>query len=489
MGRRDTSITWRAPSAAHAGHAMAPARRAMVVAAFCASLGVLAACAAVPDVDHLVDGSASGGSKPIIMGSRGPLTPAQSKALLARIVSEPGEAGMLQRHLAIEQAVAENPLIAGNRTRLLRDGTDSFRAIFGAIEGAKHHINLEYYILEDVESDGVLLSDLLIAKRQAGVAVNIIYDSFGSSTTPVEFFERLKQAGANIVEFNPINPFEAKGDYSLNRRGHRKILTVDDATAIIGGVNLSTTYQSNPLGKSGSGAPESTPEEPWRDTVLQIDGPAVAQLQALFFDHWAEQKGPPLARAGSVPTIPAQGTEVVRIIGSTPDHAIPRFYVTLLSAIRNAEKSITVTAAYFVPTDQEKEDLVDAARRDVDVRLLLAARSDSQWAVTAAHSHYADLLEAGVKIYELQSSLLHSKTITVDGVWSIIGSSNLDRRSVIFNDEVDAVVLGSETAQAMERMFNDDLADARPVDPIAWEQRSILRKIKEFMSRLWQDLL
>lgn len=423
------------------------------------------------------------------MGSRGPLTAAQSKALLERIVSEPGEAGMLQRHLAIEQAVAENPLIAGNRTRLLRDGTDSFRAIFAAIEGAKDHINLEYYILEDVESDGVLLSDLLIAKRQAGVDVNVIYDSFGSSMTPAEFFERLKQAGANIVEFNPINPFDAKGDYSLNRRGHRKILTVDDATAIIGGVNLSTTYQSNPLGKSGSGAPESTPEEPWRDTVLQIDGPAVAQLQALFYNQWAKQKGPPLARAGIEPAIPAQGTEVVRIIGSTPDHAIPRFYATLLSAIRNAEKNISVTAAYFVPTEQEKQDLIDAARRGVDVKLLLAARSDSQWTVAAAQSHYADLLKAGVKIYELQGSLLHSKTITVDGVWSIIGSSNLDRRSVVFNDEVDAVVLGSETAQALERMFNDDLADALPIDPVAWGQRSILRKMKEFMSRLWQHLL
>ena len=465
----------------------------MLVAAVCASLGVLAACASVPDVDHLVDGAANGGSKPVIMGRRGPLTPAQSKALLERIASEPGEAGMLQRHLAIEQAVAENPLIAGNRTCLLRDGEESFRAIFAAVQGAKHLINLEYYILEDVESDGVKLSDLLMARRQAGVSVNIIYDSFGSSKTPAEFFDRLTQAGVNIVEFNPINPFAAKGDYSPNRRGHRKILTVDDRTAIIGGVNLSTTYQSSSPGKSGSrgaeGSAESAPEETWRDTVLQIDGPAVEQLQALFFENWAKQQGPPLARADSSPTIPPQGTEVVRIIGSTPDHAIPRFYVTLLSAIRNAEKNISVTAAYFVPTDQEKQDLIDAARRGVDVKLLLAARSDSQWMVTAAHSHYADLLKAGVKIYELQGSLLHSKTVTVDGVWSIIGSSNIDPRSVMFNDEVDAVVLGSATAQAMERMFDDDLADALPIDPVAWEQRSALRKMKEFLSRLWQHLL
>ena len=461
----------------------------LFIAAVCASLSLLAACASVPDVDHLVDGAASSTAKPVIMGSRGPLTQAQSKALLARMVSEPGEAGMLQRHLAIEQAVAENPLIAGNRTRLLRDGEESFRAVFAAIQGAKTYVNLEYYILEDVESDGVMLSDLLIAKRQAGVAVNIIYDSFGSSSTPVEFFDRLKQAGVNVVEFNPINPFDAKVDYSLNRRGHRKILTVDDTIGIVGGVNLSTTYQSIKLGKSGSGGDESTPEQPWRDTVLQIEGPAVAQLQGLFFDHWDQQQGPPLARAESTPAIPARGTEVIRIIGSTPDHAVPRFYVTLLSAIRNAEKSITMTAAYFVPTDREKVDLMDAARRGVDVRLLLGAHSDSQWTVAAAHSHYSDLLKAGVKIYELQGSLLHSKTVTVDGVWSIIGSSNIDHRSIMFNDEVDAVVLGSETAQAMERMFNDDLADARRIDPATWSDRPILQKVKEVLSRLWQELL
>lgn len=464
-------------------------RRSFLLMTVVACMGMVAACASVPDVDHLVDGAAGSTSKPVIVGSRGPLTQAQSKALLASLVSEPGEAGMLQRHLAIEQAVAENPLIAGNRTRLLRDGEESFRAIFGAIKGAKTYVNLEYYILEDVESDGIMLSDLLIDQRQAGVAVNIIYDSFGSSATPVEFFDRLKQAGANVVEFNPINPFEAKSDYSLNRRGHRKILTVDDTIGIVGGVNLSTTYQSTPLGKSGSGGDESTPGEPWRDTVLQIEGPAVAQLQGLFFDHWDQQRGPPLARADSTPAIAARGTEVVRIIGSTPDHAVPRFYVTLLSAIRNAEKSITMTAAYFVPTDREKDDLMDAARRGVDVRLLLGAHSDSQWTVAAAHSHYSDLLEAGVKIYELQGSLLHSKTITVDGVWSIIGSSNIDRRSVMFNDEVDAVVLGSETAHAMERMFNDDLADARPIDAATWSDRPILQKMKEVLSRLWQDLL
>src|SRR4051812_29322597 len=154
---------------------------------------------------------------------------------------------------------------------------------------------------------------------------------------------------------------------------------------------------------------------------LQIDGPVVVELQRLFLDHWTRQKGPPLVDAGFFPIIAAQGKEVVRIVGSTPDNLVPRYYVTVLSAIRNAEAKIWLVAAYFVPTHQEKEDLMDAARRGVDVRLFLPDDSDSALAIAVQHSHYADLLEAGVKIYESRDEVLHSKTMIVDGVWSVIG--------------------------------------------------------------------
>lgn len=442
----------------------------------------LAGCASVPFIDHLQPAAAE--TTPRLEGSRGPLTEKASKAILARVGQQSGAPGLLERHLAIEQAVAETPLVAGNSVRILRDGEQTFPAIFKAIAEAKHHINMEYYILEDVESDGMRLSDLLLQKRAAGVAVNIIYDSVGSIGTPLEFFQRLQAAGVQMLDFHPLTPLALFGRYSPNDRDHRKILVTDGRLAIVGGINLSTTYQSK-RDRDGSG----TPPLKWRDTDLEITGPVVRQLQSLFLDQWHKHHGAPLLDADFFPTVPPTGDEVVRIIGSTPEHAVPRYYVTLLSAIRTAEKSIWLSAGYFVPTHQEMEDLTAAARRGVDVRLMLPSKSDSDRALAVGHSHYEDLLEAGVKIYESQDAILHSKMTVVDHVWSVVGSSNFDARSVIFNDEVDAVVLGIATASALEAVFEADRRTARQIDAETWDDRPWSDRLDEFFSRFIEVLL
>jgi cardiolipin synthase len=458
--------------------------RGFVLFALCAGIG---ACASVPDVNDIIDQSSDATTRPQIIGAHGPLTAKQSKALFDRMGADDHNTDALQRHLVIEQAVAESPLVAGNHTHVLRDGVETFRAVFSAIRAAKDHVNLEYFIFEDIESDGQSLGDLLIEKQHDGVAVNIIYDSFGSSSTPSDFFDRLKEAGVTLVQFNPVNPLSAGISYSPNDRDHRKILIVDGATAIVGGVNLSAAYQSSALGKSS--APEGNFVGKWRDTDLEITGPVVAQLQKIFLDHWATQKGPQLRAANFFPAVPAKGTEVVRIIGSTPDKEIPRYYVTLLSAIRNAEKSIWLIAAYFVPTEQEEEDLKDAARRGIDVRILVPDQSDSESSIAVQHSHYAGLLKAGVKVYESHNEVLHSKTVVIDGVWSVIGSSNFDHRSVIFNDEVDAVVLGADTARELGSMFENDLEKATQLDLATWDKRPLSQKLNEMLSRIWQSML
>ncbi len=455
-----------------------PKMRDCIVMAFCV---LLSGCAFVPRIDDTPPRQS-----PTIIGTRGPLSARQSRALLAKVAPEPGDAGVLKRHLAIEEAVADTPLVAGNATRLLIDGPQTFAAMFDAIRSAKTSINLEFYIFEDVAANGEQLGDLLIAKRKQGVAISVIYDGFGSSATPPAFFERLKEAGVHVVEFNPLNPV------TFNYRDHRKILVVDGVRAIVGGINLSTTYQ--PAG--GSGGVKGQPAQSWRDTDLEIYGPAAAQLQSLFLEHWSQQNGPPLGDDAKVPPVPpslaTKGGEVVRIIGSSPDEETPRFYVTLLSAIRNAEKNVWLSTAYFVPTDQEEEDLIAAARRGVDVRLLLPSDSDSKMALAVGRSHYGYLLDAGVKIFEVQNQVLHSKTASIDGVWTEVGSSNFDPRSVVFNDEVDAIVLGSETATAFEHMYDADLARAKKITQKDWRRRPITQRLLELFeltSFLWRNWL
>ncbi len=455
-----------------------------LLAAF--TTAVLAACATVPSANQAIEQPRSG-ETPRVVSARGPLTESQSKAVLARLETEARPSDVLTRHLGIEEAIAETPLVVGNKTTLLRDGAEAFHAIFDAIRHAHKHIHLEYYEVQDVQDGAEHLSDLLLEKRREGVQVALIYDSFGSGDTPKSFFDQLKAAGVQLVSFNPLNPLEARAGYSPNDRDHRKILVVDGSVAIVGGVNLSRDYESGPLLKSEKRGNE--PPQYWRDTDMEIEGPVVAQLQKLFLKTWQQQKGPALEDVDFFPTVPPKGSEVVRIIGSGPDEEVPRYYATLLSAIRNAERNIWIATAYFVPTTQEVEDLERAARRGIDVRLLVPGKSDSSLALAVGRSHYSDLLDAGVKIYEARDAILHSKTAVIDGVWTVVGSSNFDHRSVLFNDEVDAVVLGRDTASALQGILDSEISQAAAVNREAWSRRPLGERLGEQFGQIWQSLL
>jgi cardiolipin synthase len=446
---------------------------------------LLYGCATVPPVNAVLNRTEP--APATVVGPRGPLSPAQTKAILDRLQQQAQGSDLLARHLAIEQALVATPLIAGNRTTLLIDGPATFRAMFAAIQAAKHEVLLEYYIFEDVAIDGQKLGDLLVQKRKEGVQVAVIYDGFGSVDTPAAFFDQLQKAGVALLEFHPLNPLNARTAYAPNDRDHRKILVVDGTTAIVGGVNLYTAYQPHPHNRlipSNGGNPET-----WHDLDLEIQGPAARQLQQIFLDHWAAEQGPPLPPLDDLPPAQVMGTEVVRIIGSDHNDTIPRYDATLLSAIRSAAKTIWLTTAYFVPTKDEMRDLEAAARRGVDVRLMLPGTSDSALALAVGRSDYGGLLKAGVKIYELQDGLLHSKTAVIDDVWSTIGSSNFDHRSILFNDEVDAIILGHATANQLEAQFEHDEAAARPVTLKEWEDRPFGERVKEFYSRLIENLL
>jgi cardiolipin synthase A/B len=455
-----------------------------------ALMSLFCGCRSVPVVSSQATDQAPSEFQMQVQSTHGPLTPRKARAVLAKLRAGAPDGDALARHLAIEQAVADSPLYTSNRVRILRDGEQTFPAMFAALHGAKRTIQLEYYIFEDVECAGEHLGELLISKRQQGVSVSIIYDAIGSLDTPRAFLDNLKEAGIRLLEFHPINPLRAPTRFSLNDRDHRKMMIIDGELGIIGGVNMSHMYQSAALGV-GSGGSESkgAASEHWRDTDLEIYGPAVAELERLFLNHWASQVDSSTGVGQYYPHIDAHGSEIVRIIGSAPARSASRYYVTLLTAIEGARVSIRMTTGYFVPTRQEKKVLEAAARRGVDVRLMLPSLSDSRASLAVQHSAYGELLKAGVKIYQQDGGILHSKTVVVDGVWSALGSSNIDHRSVLFNDEVDAIVLGAETGAAIEQRFEDDLKAAHQTNIQTWRHRSFSERIREVWWRLWQRLL
>jgi cardiolipin synthase A/B len=417
------------------------------------------------------------------------LSTENSKDLIAKLGGAQSS-DVLARHLALEQAVADGPLVLGNRVVILENGPNTYAAMFGAIGAARDSINMETYILED-DDVGQRLAEALVAKQQQGVQVNLIHDAVGTLGTKKEYFQRLSDAGINVLEFNPVNPLAAKAGWTVNQRDHRKLLVVDGRSAVLGGINISSVYSSSAPGGSGSGVSGGSRggdknDLPWRDTDLLIEGPVVAPLQKLFMETWQAQKGKPLAARQYFPPLQAQGPEVVRAIGSTPDDPFSQIYVTLISAINSAESEILVTNAYFVPDPQLMQALIDAAARGVDVKLILPSTTDSSLVFHAGRAHYEPLLRGGVKLYERREALLHAKTAVIDGVWATVGSTNLDWRSFLHNQELTAVILGQEFGAKMRAAFERDLAVSDPVTLEAWQRRPVTTRAKEMFARLWE---
>ena len=459
-------------------------RTLKLAAATAICLLAAAGCATLPDTDALIERHTGQAAR--FENARGALSARKSAAILAELKRKSGDLDILEKQIVLEQAIAGSPLIVGNKVTLLQDGAATYAAMFAAIRKARDHINLESYIIEDDEI-GRQFADLLLEQQARGVQVNIIYDSVGGLKTPKTFYKRLTDAGIGVLEFNPVNPLKARKQWLVNNRDHRKLLVVDGRTAFIGGINISSVYSSGSVVRGT--AKEAGKPVAWRDTHVQIEGPVVGELQKLFMGTWEKQHGKPLAPKEYFPALKAQGNEIVRAIGSSPDDPYSLIYLTLISAIGNAEKQVYLTNAYFVPDPQLLKSLGDAAGRGVDVKLILPSHSDSEIVFHAGRSHYSTLLNAGVKIYERVGPLLHSKTAVIDGVWSTVGSTNLDWRSFLDNDEINAVILGREFGRKMQVMFAADLAGSQAIDPESWERRSPLLRLKEWMARVWGRLL
>lgn len=470
-------------------------RRWARAAALACCAALLAACASVPDAQERAARKAQAG-----------LSADSAQDSYRRghdIAADPRNAkdDFLARHLAVEEAVSGAPLVAGNRVRLLADGPGTYQAMLRSIAQARRYVHMETYIFDDDE-EGARFAEALIAARNRGADVALMVDAVGTIKTPDALFQRLRDAGVQVAVFNPVSPVSpvsgSRAGWSPNQRNHRKVLVVDGKVGYLGGINVSAVYASSPAGGSGaSGGVGSGPDAkrtdaqaaPWRDTHLRIEGPAVAQLEAVIQDGWHSQAKEPL-RGGGTAIAPATGPTRVRILANQPDRSDGyTVYLTLMSAFESAQRSIHITMAYFVPDPAFVDVLAAAAQRGVDVVLVLPGFSDSSLVFNAGRSHYGNLLKAGVKIYERRDALLHAKTAVVDGVWSTVGSSNMDWRSFALNYEVNAVVLGPEFAADMEALFQRDVAESVRITPEAWRARGVDDRFMEFFSRMFERWL
>lgn len=449
----------------------------------------LLACASLPEVDA-DRAKARAGAVPEVVTAGGKLPRQTTEQLLKKHWAK--STLDLKAQAALEEAATGVPLIAGNKVQLLFDGPQTMAEMMKAISAAKDHINFETYIFDQDEL-GMRFADLLIQKQREGVVVNVIYDSVGTIGVPQEFFDHMREGGVKLLAFNPVNPARARGNgWKLNNRDHRKMLVVDGKVGFTGGINISDTYsKSSPFrggGRAGGGSSptraKSKDDVGWRDTQVRIEGPAVQAMQWLFVQTWIEQDADDLRDAHYFAPVAAAGDKVVRVLGSRPNGHF-EIYKALLLAIQEAKKSIHITCAYFVPDDQTLQELEAAARRGVDVQLVLPSVSDSGLVFHAGRAFYQPLLEAGVKIYELRLSVLHAKTVVVDGVWSTVGSTNIDRRSFLHNSEVNVIVMGDAFGLEMENAFKEDLRNSNEISLAAWNRRPLITRLKEWMARMW----
>jgi cardiolipin synthase A/B len=341
------------------------------------------------------------------------------------------------------------PLVHGNAVRVLLDAGANYPAWLEAIESARGTIHLEMYIVHD-DRIGRQFRDALVAKAKAGVTVRVLYDWFGAlRPSSFRFWKPLEKAGGQVRQVNPLR-FDTL--VSLGSRDHRKLLTVDGRVAFISGLCIGDDWCGDP----------ARGVDPWRDTGIELRGPAVSEAEYAFAAAWATwgEGLPP----GTVPgrgEIPQEGNVDVRVIATSPDRT--SLYRLELAALAAAQERIWLTDAYFMGTTVYMEALSAAAHQGVDVRLLLPHNSDVPWVGNVSRTLYRRLLEAGVRIFEWNGPMMHAKTAVADGRFVRVGSTNLNVSSWMGNWELDVVVENQEVAAEMEEVYLRDLDGATEI--------------------------
>lgn len=337
-----------------------------------------------------------------------------------------------------------------------------------SIESAREEVLVESYIFKD-DATGRSLSDALARAVGRGVKVRVLADAFGSIATRREFWNEMRAQGIEVRLFNPLFPQLLLQPF----RDHRKILVVDSATGLTGGMNIGDEY--------GSGLPSAGSRRgPWRDTHVLVQGPAAWGMAIVFTEAWHAAGGTTVELR---PLAPATGGVPILVLGSRPFRGTGEMVSALAAVVAATRRRLWITNAYFAPRWRAVKALGDAARRGVDVRLLLPGRSDVPLVRHAGHGYYAALLARGVRIFEYQPAVLHAKSLVADDFLSLVGSSNLDFRSFHFNAECNLALLDDETGRTFSDAFERDLENSAEITAAAWSRRSILHRVGDALAR------
>ncbi len=354
----------------------------------------------------------------------------------------------------------------GNRYEVLTNGDQIFPPILAAINGARRRISFETYIYEK----GVIgeqFTAALEAAGKRGVQVNLVVDALGSKAIPKEWRERLRAVGAQIGEFGQPNWYSLE---ELNYRTHRKILVVDGRIGFSGGVGVADHWLGHAQDK-----------EHWRDTMVRIEGPEARLMEGAFTENLIETLGPVTPVVDPPPLIPPEPKDSAMVLRSSPSggaNDLKRLYMLSIAAAR---RTLDICSPYFITDESSDWALTQAVKRGVRIRILVEGDiTDAKPVKYASREAYERLMDQGIAIYEYQPTMMHTKTLIVDGVWSMFGSANFDNRSLELNDEMNVAVSDPGLAGRLLQDFEQDLGRAKKLELSEWRRRSPLEKTREW---------
>ena len=370
----------------------------------------------------------------------------------------------------LEYAWDGRALRAGNAGNLLVDGVQAFPAMLAAIAGARLTVHLETYILRS-DDVGHRFGDALVERARAGVAVRLLYDAIGSLSMDPAYVEDLRSAGVKVIAYNPLKRWRRRfGLARLGRRDHRKVLVVDGEIGFTGGLNLGEEYDDPREGGGG-----------WHDMHVRLEGPIVLDLERSFRKIWIRAGGDPFPPVPDPQRAPKRGQALAMVIDNKEMRSRLGIRRAYLHAIGRAVDSILIENAYFIPDIGIRWALRRAVRRGVSVKIVVPSVSDVPAVQWASRYLYRWLLDAGVRIFAFSDRMMHAKTAVIDGIWSTIGSYNLDYRSLFYNLEVVVAIVDRALGERLQQHFHEDLGRSSEIVLAEWKQRPFWEKIVEWI--------